>query len=362
MPSNIKFQNLTYSKCKRFLRNLVSFILALILIVLAFSVTVAERYASEEFINNYDVDVNCQYITNYDDYENIIRLNKTEIEQKLTNSRINCFCKNKLFNNTNIFDVTNMKISIPKNLLIDSNLDLVDKSINLTSSGINLISEVNGKDLIEVYPCKDWTGKFVAYYSMQVGLIIFIPILNALIVFILTVLTSFERNKTLSSDFTSNMIKCFIVQFINVVVVIIIVNLRIESIYNKNPKFFIFTGKYSDFNPEWYSFVGVVIASSMFINIFSPHISSFIEYIYYSCRRCCDSGCCTDNLSTKTLTKLEYFDLYVGPRFAIEFRYAEVSFNKNLGFDFYICNFGIGSWYSYLICFSCFVFILLLLD
>lgn len=326
MPSNIKFQNLTYSKCKRFLRNLVSFVLALILIILAFSVTVAERYASEEFIDKYNVDVKCDYITNYDNYQKILELNKTDIEQKLTSSRINCFCKTNLFNSTNIFDITEMTLKIPKYLVVGTNLDLVDKTINLTISDNILVPDVVNNELIDVYPCKDWAGKFVGYYSMQVGLIIFIPILNALIVLFLTVLTDFERNKTLSSDFSSNMIKCFIVQFINVVVVIIIVNLRIDSIYNKNPKFFVFTGKYQDLDPDWYSFVGVVIASSMFINIFTPHVSSFLEYIYYSCRRCCDSGCCSDDVRTKKLTKLEYFELYVGPKFAIEFRYAEVSY------------------------------------
>lgn len=43
----------------------------------------------------------------------------------------------------------------------------------------------------------------------------------------------------------------------------LLVNSQIPSIYDWNQNFIFFTGKYSDFVPEWFSDVGVVIVITL---------------------------------------------------------------------------------------------------
>lgn len=122
---------------------------------------------------------------------------------------------------------------------------------------------------------------------------------------------------------SSNMFKCFITQFVNTAIVIVVVNLKVESVYKWNPDFFILTGLYSDLTPGWYSTVGTTIAFTMFINIFTPHLSALMFWMFYGCKRCLDTGC-RGNGKTKKLTKNSFFLLYVGPEFRMDSRYAQV--------------------------------------
>ncbi len=41
----------------------------------------------------------------------------------------------------------------------------------------------------------------------------------------------------------------------------------------------IFSGRFSDFTVEWYKNVGATITLTMFINIFTPHISGIVAMI-----------------------------------------------------------------------------------
>jgi hypothetical protein len=84
-----------------------------------------------------------------------------------------------------------------------------------------------------------------------------------------------------------------------------------------------FTGNYDDLNPSWYANVGVTIVFTMFINVIVPHISALLEMLFVFVYRCCDSGC-TKGRKTKKSNKREFFELYMGPQFAIDIRYSEI--------------------------------------
>jgi hypothetical protein len=90
----------------------------------------------------------------------------------------------------------------------------------------------------------------------------------------------------------------------------------------------LFTGKYSDFSPGWYEQVGSVIILSVIINIFIPHLGVLLKYFYIECKRCYIKN---SNDRTKNLTKKEFFDLFIGPDFCIDYRYTDVinSFTKD---------------------------------
>jgi len=99
--------------------------------------------------------------------------------------------------------------------------------------------------------------------------------------------------------------------------------MQIDIIINWNSDFPLFTGKYKDLDPAWYTDVGSTIIFYMIINIFTPHFASLFSYLIMCCKRGCDKKK-SKNKTTAKLTKTEYLELYVGPEFLLGSRYAEV--------------------------------------
>lgn len=122
---------------------------------------------------------------------------------------------------------------------------------------------------------------------------------------------------------TSIMWKSFILQAINTGIIIILVNIKVDSVIKWNSEFPFFTGKYADLDPAWYFDVGSTIIFYMIINIFSPHLASLLKYFYLVCKRKCDRSSSKSKYTSK-LTKTEYLKLYVGPEFLLGSRYAEI--------------------------------------
>jgi hypothetical protein len=290
LPSNINWQNLTFPTWKRYFRFFISIVFACILIVVSFSVVVYSKYSQEKFTEKYNTKLDCRYVPDFLDYNIIISSNKTAEDIPITKAKINCYCKNKTYE-LGLIEMPTYEVSF------------------------------QGKS---IKPCEEWFNSFLSFQSLQIGIIIVIPLINSAVVILQTLITNFERNKTLTDDLSSNMFKCFVTQFINTAVVILLVNIRVKRIAEANPDFFILTGLYNDLSPEWYANVGSTIAFTMFINIFTPHLSALMFWMYYSCKRCCDSGCDGKKLTSR-FTKKNYFLLYVGPHFRMDSRYSQVS-------------------------------------
>ena len=291
LPSNYKWANINYSPCKRLLRSILSFIIALILILGSFFIVVYAKYAQKTYVQKYNTNIPCAFVSDYNNTTLIANSLNTNVDVPVNRARQNCYCKAKLkeFGN-NIFEMDHLYASTNNN--IDYNL------------------------------CSDWLQLYLQYESLNYAIIILIPVINAIFIILLTFLTRFERNKNINDDLFSNMFKCFISQFLNTIIVLILVNAYVESVYKNNKDFFILTGLFKDLEPDWFNVVGVTIALSMLINIVTPHLSAFLYYLVYSIRRCFDTGCCKSKRSKK-LTKKDYFSLYVGPEFRLDTRYAQ---------------------------------------
>ena len=92
-------------------------------------------------------------------------------------------------------------------------------------------------------------------------------------------------------------------------------------------------GRYSDFTPFWFEGVGTVVLLTMFINIFSTPIMVMIfhllrllkfflflfELIHFFLLEC---KC--DRRISRQKTQKKYEEMYMGPEFLIDFRYAQV--------------------------------------
>lgn len=158
---------------------------------------------------------------------------------------------------------------------------------------------------------------------MTYAITITIPVLNAIITIILSYLTKTEKNKNLTSDKSSNMIKIFIGQFVNTGLMLLLVNTRIEAIKSWNAAFPILNGNYNDFDSGWFKNVGCTIFFAMIISIVTPHIGGIIGALIVIIKRFFESGNLRGVGSRKTSMK-KFFELYLGPEMPIDTRYAQV--------------------------------------
>lgn len=291
-PSTIKWQNLTYPGYKKVLRKMLSILFGLILIFISFVVVVFGEFYQNEFSDTYSPDIDCTFIQDYSNYTQIQIEYLSNQTIKLAQSKVNCYCQDKL---------VEFGISLGKG---DSN---------------GLKSEF-------IEPCNKWLEDKLKYESFNLALGFLLPFLNGIIVGGLTFLTRFERNKSLSNDMYRNMFKCFIVEFVNTAVIIVAVNSKIDKVAKWNSNFFVFAGPYNDINTAWYSGVGVVIAFTMFMNIFTPHFAELSDWALWKLKLIYDQGpdCCKRNRPSLLETKEEILELYVGPEFEIEIRYSSI--------------------------------------
>jgi hypothetical protein len=79
-------------------------------------------------------------------------------------------------------------------------------------------------------------------------------------------------------------------QFVNIAVVILIVNFRAfdEKVFGFLP---IMNGTYPDFNSYWYGQVGETLCLTLFINMASPHVSKLLLPFLKLFLRFWDRGC-----------------------------------------------------------------------
>jgi len=283
-PSNLKWQNIPYSGCRRFARICLSVLIAIVVVLFSFGIVIGGKYVQNREDKVFNSDVDCSFV----DYSNTTLIlneynnpNVANINKIMTY----CFCKDYLYTNgpvaANDYTINNIKL------------------------------------------CKTWVESYVQSYAINIGIIVAIPVINSILVMIFRALTEFERNKTVSFDKMSNIWKIFIMQMINTGLILLLVNADVKAVYQKYPDFPLFTGKYQDLTPQWYYDIGSTIAFSLILNVFIPHLAIIMSQMLTLCRRCWDSGCTCDGSKSK-LRKSIYKELYTGPDFLIDCRYSEL--------------------------------------
>jgi hypothetical protein len=221
-PSNINWQNTNYPNYKKCCRTFIALLIGILIICVSFGVAIATKYANDALSAEFNINIDCTFV------EYTVDQIKTEYESDipLQNKVLTyCFCLNTLYNDG--YQATSGY-----------------KFPNTTTT-----------------PCSDWLSSYFKYNSINMLLIATIPLINIFLSGFLRAVTSFEKNKTLTEDMMSNMWKIFTLQFINTCLVIILVNMYIEPVANWSKQFPLFTGQYADFEPGWYSNVGVTLVS-----------------------------------------------------------------------------------------------------
>lgn len=230
-PSNINWNNITYSKFLRFLRKIFSFLIAVLIILCSFGAAIISKYIMDSITENYNPNIDCSYISK-NQYNN-----STIIFKEFTDNSIKSSTKYLTYCHC-------LEIFVSKGPLFISKY-----SIEFSNTNIK--------------PCVEWFNNFIKYNSINLAVIIVIPLINSILVIILRLFAKFEKNKTLTQEVSSIMWKIFSMQFINSGIVLFAVNFRIEAVKKWNKNFPVFTGTHSDLDPNWYSSIGVTI-----VNIF----------------------------------------------------------------------------------------------
>ena len=253
--------------------------------IISFVVVISVKYSQEIVSQKYNNSIDCSYIVTSVQ----LALDEYAVNSAASNDKIytHCFCLDYLMEN--YYTATE----------------------NYTPPGTN------------IKLCSSWLSAFVQYNSVYSLICIVVPIVGSLLILVMKWLSKFEKTKTLTEELTSSMWKMFVMQFINTGLVIVLVNVSIQSVKEWWNNFPMFTGNYDDLNPTWYSDVGVTIVFTMFINVIVPHLTALIELIFVSLFRCCDSGC-SGRKKTKKMNKKDYFELYMGPQFEIDIRYSQI--------------------------------------
>lgn len=157
-------------------------------------------------------------------------------------------------------------------------------------------------------------------------------------VFIFSVII--ERSHTVNDETMGQFKKLTILQFINIGLIILIINIDIglDTDENGDKDLFlgflpIFNGQYADFNSEWYAQVGKTLCLTLLINIFSPHASKILLPFVKLFFRCLDRGCSCklwkkpenerdSDVNTKKVLQSDVQAVYTGEQIQSHYVYA----------------------------------------
>jgi hypothetical protein len=284
-PSNIKWENMLISSRSRLCSKIISLIFSIILIFFGIGIVISLKIYMEIVNEEFDSSINCNFITY--DINSVIKEYNDPLKIKRNKILNYCFCSDMFYKKG------------------------LTETLNYKFPSTNII------------PCKDWLTAFVKNNLITLIITIGIPISNAILNFFLTLLTSFEKNKNLSSDQTSNMNKIFFSQFINTGLIILIININVREVKRWSNNFPILTGDYDDISISWFRNVGTTIYLALIFTIVAPIFEGFLEYLFICIKRYWDSRN-MKGIGSKISNQISFNRLYVGPELKVDKRYAEV--------------------------------------
>ena len=111
------------------------------------------------------------------------------------------------------------------------------------------------------------------------------------------------------------------IQFLNVAIIVWLVNAKYTKLFTPRKNELIFAGKYKDFNHKWYGEVGAAIGITTFITTVFPIINLGFMAISGT-KRCWDRKLTCDSTKTRQVLQKKYEQLYMGPDFTIANKYS----------------------------------------
>lgn len=179
--------------------------------------------------------------------------------------------------------------------------------------------------------CQNWAINYAIQKSMVVGTALVVTVINIVTNTIFEKIVFVEKKHTINDETSGQFTKILLMQFINIAVVILVVNMQLVKgrLFGFLP---LFNGQYTDFNSDWYGNVGKTLCLTMLINIFSPHASKLLLPLINLLSRCLDRGCKlnilpedddgTGQMRTKKVMQEDLNTLYTGAQISSHYVYA----------------------------------------
>lgn len=148
--------------------------------------------------------------------------------------------------------------------------------------------------------CQDWVVAQALKNGLIVGTSLMVSVINTIAIMIFVAITYIEAHHSISDETYSSFTRITIMQFINIAVIIMLVNFNLDGLegtYERDEEALfwkhvgIFDGAYADFTVQWYFNIGASICLTLVIAIISPHISYLMYPVFDACGRCWDRGC-----------------------------------------------------------------------
>lgn len=189
--------------------------------------------------------------------------------------------------------------------------------------------------------CEDWFIDYAKQNLIIVGTSVLVIVFNVIICYCFELIAKLERFGTLNNETRSKFRRITVMQFINIAVILLLVNFRVEDmrelrLYGQR---LVLEGDYRDFSTQWYFNIGATLCMTLFLNIFTPHVVKLLMPCKVCCSRCCDRGCCrcelkkkphdasNDEVNTELIIQSELEQLYTGPQIASHYVYAQLFTN-----------------------------------
>jgi len=158
--------------------------------------------------------------------------------------------------------------------------------------------------------CKDWLVGAGTTVALGVLASVIVVVINNVLRIAIMKFAMWERPTSLSQLNSSIMVKVAVSQYLNIAVIIYLVNFNFS--YDGTQ---LFGGAFSDFDRGWFAVVGATLLSNMLVNSFMG-IATLGGYVTIVFKRCCCRG--------KVKHQQELLDLYTNPTFNIAERYAQM--------------------------------------
>jgi len=148
-------------------------------------------------------------------------------------------------------------------------------------------------------------------------------LINIIQLVIFSWISSLERNKFITDKLTSSLTKMFLVQYVNIGIIVILMYANVDEA-NLPSDFPILRGDYKKFNIDWYKVVGSTLMMTMIIQIVAPHLSYLVKQVGKQILRCFDQKCLCSEKRTMQILQEDYEAKYMGLEFEIDKRYSQI--------------------------------------
>lgn len=204
---------------------------------------------------------------------------------------------------------------------LDYQLELIKNDIDLSHCYCSTLSV---RDQWNIHHCHDNINAKAKATSIGYGAGFIVVFMNAFFTWLMDKAGEFEKHQSLDKMETSNMVRVFLLKFVNTGCLVLLYGQRwLQKLVR------IHFEDASEFNVDWYATGGTSLMIVMLLNIVSPHVGPFVWYLRHRARIRSLEQNLTADLETNDshriwYTQEELNDFYRGPPFKLNYRYSQV--------------------------------------